>query len=325
MVTVSLLAQYLLKLDPQKNVGRISFYHFLKNFCDINDRLTADTVQGFYRRALGFQYWQTHQDALGQIVEQDLLAFEQQVALPFQVQELRHPHKMQIVALKHERDAAAILTSALSESLRHGERLKVLPYGEGRWMVLKLALSGMLEVEVYSSLAVIENQKLVPLAPLTKLSYSSQLDLMPQTVHWTETAALTTTRFHILDNGIQGQMIRGYTFQKYETLQGGDLNQHAELFLALKKMERLFVQAETDPFYQELVSLLEKSYNMLAARHPEAQRMAEAAIAKGQQALKTVFPNDKLLLLLVTNIEFLLAQKNRAAGDIWRRPKNLQQ
>lgn len=285
----------------------------------MTETLSPALMDRFYRRALQFQYWQTHQEALGQIVEQDLSTLHSEMPLAFQPKEVRHANKMQIVQLQYESDVQRLLHVHLSDVLRAGDRLKILAMGDGRWMALRLTASGLLEVETYTGWAMIEGADLVPLEPLTKLTYSSQLDLMPQVVQWVETAPLTSARFQIVENGVQGQTIRGYTFQKYEALAGGTLAQHAELFFALKKIERLFVQPESDPFYQELVSLLEKSYNMLSAGHPEAQRMAEAAIAKGQQALKSVFPNDKLLLLLVTNIEFLLTKMSpRSPGRILR-------
>ena len=325
MASVTLLAQYLLRLDPQKSIARISFYHFLKNCCDMGEEITPSLIQRFYRRALHFQYWQTHQETLGQTVEQDLLSFHGEMPLPFHPKDLRHAQSLQLVQIKQDQDIEKLLSGYFQDKLRPAERLKLIPLGEMKWMALRLSGSGMLDVEVFGSWSLVDGSKLIPLEPLSRLSYSSHLELMPHMHHYVESGPMTSTRFQLVENGIQGHTIRGYSFQKYETLQGGSLSQHSELFFALKKIERIFVQAETDPFYQELVGMLEKSYNMLSAKHPDAAKMAEAAVAKGQQALKTVFPHDKLLLLLVTNIEFLLGQKARASGDIWRKPKPLTQ
>jgi len=291
----------------------------------MGEEVTSSLVQRFYRRALNFQYWQTHQETLGQVVEQDLLSFSNEMPLSFSVKDLRHAHSIQLLQLKFDKDVEAVLTAHFHDRLRNSERLKLIPLGDMKWMALRLSGAGMLDVETFGSWVMVDGQKLTPLEPTSRLSYSSHLELMPHMHHTIETAPMTSTRFQIVENGIQGHTIRGYSFQKYETLQGGSLSQHAELFFALKKIERLFVQPETDPFYQELVGLLEKSYNMLSTNHPEALKMAEAAVAKGQQALKTVFPHDKLLLLLVTNIEFLLGQKSRLSGELWRKPKPLSQ
>jgi hypothetical protein len=315
MASVGLLAQYLLKLDPQKNVGRTTFYHFLKNYCDVAEPLSADIISRFYRRALTFQYWQTNQQTLGQTVEQDFLAFHNETPVAFDPKAVRHSHQMQLIELRYEQDIEPFLNSHLMDHQRAGERVKVLRLEDFRWMALRLSSSGLLDVEVYGPWALISGSDLTPMEPLTKLSYSSHLDLMPHGMNWVETAPLTTARFQILENGVHGHTVRGYTLQKYEALQGGSLNQHAEIFFALKKIERHFVQTETDPFYQELIALLEKSYNMLASNHPDCQRMAQLAVQKGHQALKSVFPHDKLLLLLVTNIEFLL---NKGPRQSWK-------
>ncbi len=309
MSSVNVLAQYLLKLDPQKSVARMTFYHFLKNFCEMGEQISPQMISQFYRRALGFQYWQTHQEILSQTVEQDLALFGEQMGLAFDPREIRYSY--QIVELKNNKDSEALLLGHVQEKLRPGERLKMIKLEDNRFAILKLLISGMLEVDIFTSTAVIDGPKLLPLEPLTSLKYSASLELVPYTTQLIETAPMTTSRFQLYENSIQGSTLRGYSLQKYESLQGGALAQHSELFFALKRLERLYVQAESDPFYQELIALLEKSYNTLSQGHPDAAKLAETAIAKGQQALKSAFPNDKLLLLLVTNIEFLLSQKGR--------------
>ena len=53
----------------------------------------------------------------------------------------------------------------------------------------------------------------------------------------------------------------------------------------------------------ELTGLLEKASDLLAQKHPEAPRFAEAAMERGRLAFEQVFVDDRLLRLLLENLE----------------------
>ena len=61
-------------------------------------------------------------------------------------------------------------------------------------------------------------------------------------------------------------------------------------------------------FYQELVELIEQSSHAMESGHAEAHGMAQQALKRGKLALQNIFVNDKLLRLLVTNLEFQVNQ-----------------
>jgi len=314
MSSVTHLTQYLLKLDPQKSVARQSFYNYLKNFCEPTAPLNAQVIHKYVLYVLNHQYWQQNAKTLGESLLSDLSDFSQRERLDFNLQDVRWPHQMQTVALEHQEDLEFLLKQKEQELLEPGGRLKVLPISDSQSMVLILDRSGGLRIRIFKKVCLIREGRLELLAPLTDLTYTSNLELYPNTPQILEGPMLIAARFQITDDGCFGLMVRGHMLQKYETLTGGELMQHPELFYSLKRIERHFVNPTSDPFYRDLVTQLEKVYQMLTAQMPEGKRLAPSLLQKGKTALKNIFPNDKLLMVLVTNIEFALMALEK---DTW--------
>lgn len=303
---VTHLAQYLLRLDPQKNVARLSFYHYLKNMCDIQGPFIPGVLEDFYSHALTFQYWQTHYKALSEVVSSDLEAYFKENSVEWELNSVSRPDQTQIVHLERLEDLDQVIHLELEPQMKNGDRLRVMKLSENRMMAIWLTHSGLVRVRVYGTTVVIKNGILTPLAPFTSLDYNSQLELQPKAYQLLETSMMTIARFRTSEDGCHGQMIRGYSFQKCDTIQSPSVARNPELFYTLKKIERHYVKKESDPFYQELVSMLEKAHQLLNSRQIEGPKMGEAVLQRARMALKNIFPNDKLLLILVTNVEYLL-------------------
>ena len=322
MVSVTHFAQYLLKLDPQKNVARLALYHYLKNICDIQAELKPQMIRDFYSRILNFPYWQSNHKALGEIVAQDLEGFLTEVGLKWDNESLRHAHQVQWLELKQPEDFHALIQDECNRIAKPGDRVKLIPISENQMLALVLFSTGNMRIQVFSNVAMVQGAKLRPLMPLTHLEYDSKMDLQTHFDHLLEGPMLTLNKFQITDEGLRGWILRGYTLQKYETLNGGNLTQNPELFYTLKRIEKYYINPQSDPFYLELVGILEKAYQLLSQGHPDAPRMGEAALQRGKQALKNIFPNDKLLLLLVSNIEYYLFSKNENRSQEWQKSPN---
>ena len=180
-------------------------------------------------------------------------------------------------------------------------------------MVILLKKAGGLEVRVFGKVALIANGEINIIDPISDLKYTSRLELEEQHPQLVEGPMSTAARFQVNADGFQGVMVRGHMLQKFETLTAASLTMHAELFYGLKRIERHFINSNSDPYYRDLVTQLERSYQMLNAGHPDDRRLVTAALQKGRSAVKHIFPNDKLLLVLVTNIEYgLMGSKQEA-------------
>ena len=306
MSSVTHLTQHLLKLDPGKSVARQTFANYLKVFAESTAPLTSELINNFFAYVLNYQYWQANVKALGQTVQADLELFAHNQRLDFELSTVHFPQNAQTLTLEHMRDLEHLITQRESKMRDPTDRTKHVAISESQVLSATLKSNGALQVRVYGKTALILDGTLQLINPTTELNYNSQLELDKNVVQILEGPMVTAARFHLNDDGTSGVIVRGHMLQRYETISAGGLPQHAELFYSLKRIERYFIQATSDPYHRELVTALERVYQMLQNGHPDARRMATGALQKGKAALKHIFPNDKLLMVLVTNTEFAL-------------------
>jgi hypothetical protein len=312
MTPVSQFAQYLLKLDPQRNQSRLTLFNFLKHVLDPNTPLSPLTLQSFYSRVLQFEHWQNDAQSLAETIRADLTGYLKQYVqerdLPPWL-ELRHPDTLQLVQLKLFNDMEELVMNEYAARQKSGDQIKTVKMNDSQILVLILSRGGNLEAKVYPMQAVVWGARLKLATPVTHLFYSSDLELMPHVRQTLEGSLLTTHCFHMDHEGAHGLITRGYTFQKFETFIRAKLSETQDLFSSLKKVERHFIEPSSDPFYQEMVSRLERANRLMQSSSPDSLSEAERALNRGRLALKNLFPNDRLLTLLVTHLDYGINQR----------------
>lgn len=313
MSSVTHLTQALLKFDPSKSVARQTLFNYLKVFVDASAPLTADVLNQFFFYVLNYQFWQQNAKTLGETVQADLEKFASGSRIDFELSQVRFPHMCQIVSLDFQTDLETLIQRREAAIAEDGDRTKLIGISDTQIMALVLKKGGHLDVRVFGRTAVIFNGELHLIRPISDLKYTANLELAADHPQLLEGPMVTAGRFQVTNEGYQGVLVRGHMLQRFETLTAAGLNLHAELFYGLKRIERHFINSSTDPYYRDLVAQLERSYQMLSTGHPDGRRLATAALQKGKAAVKYIFPNDKLLLVLVTNIEFgLMGPKQEA-------------
>jgi hypothetical protein len=312
MAPVSQFAQYLLKHDPQRNQARLTLYNFLKHVMEPNLPFSPAVLQAFYARVLQFDHWQNDSQNLADVVKADLAGFLKAHALDNELEpwrNLRHPDSLQIVTLKQPVDLQELVETEHAARQKSGDTVKWVKISDTQILVLVLSPTGSLEAKVYSNMAIVWGSRLRLTAPVTQLYYSSDLELMPHVRQVLEGTLLTTHCFHVDSEGVHGLITRGSTFQKFETFIRAKLQDTQDLFASLKKVERHFINPQSDPYYQEMVTRLERANRLLGVQNHDGLLEAERVLNKGRLILKNVFPNDRLLTLLVTHLDYGINQK----------------
>lgn len=306
MTSVSQFAQYLLKLDPQRNPARLTLYNFIKHVLEPNLPLTPAVIQNFYARALHFEQWQNDSQHLGEVVRSDLIGYLKKHALEGELEAwktLRHADTLQVVPLKVFQDVQDLLENEHQARLKTGDQLRYIKLSESQTMALLLSPSGNLEVKVYPHMAIVWGCHLRLMSPISQLYYSPELELAPHVRQVLEGSVLTTHCFHVDVDGVHGLITRGATFQKFETFIRAKMSETQDLFYSLKRLERHFVNPRSDPHYREIINRLERANRMLENPTVEHISEAERALSRGRLALKNIFPNDKLLSHLIHHVE----------------------
>lgn len=268
-MTIGQLAQHLLALDPQKNQARLAFYHYLKNFLPLESALTSDVIDAFYDRALMFQQWQSQKQFLGETIGDDLRAIGARHSLGINSDGVVHANKMQIVALEQPRDFAALLAREVAKMEKQGEKVKSFRLSSEKTsmaqeiMWIRLQSTGHLIVEIRNNVAAIVDGDLQLLRPHSRLTYNADLDFEPDVDQFLMTSLMRVARFcatgHSGDK-LRGSFIQGASFHRTETFEKS-LPDVPELFQAIKKVERFYVNPVTDPYYHQLMKNFEQALN----------------------------------------------------------------
>ncbi len=229
--------------------------------------------------------------------------------------------QIQVVPVESLRTLEVVISRYLEKTASPFDQVRAVPEGDDRIVAITLQGDRSLRVTVYPKVVAIREGELVPLCQDFTMFYSPDLQLHSGVVHQLDVGNHTAARFASGPEGIKGTIIRGYTFQKYSAMDGGNLNRYPVLFYPLKRLEQFFVNRKTDPMYIELTGLLEKALEFINGEHPESHKFAEAALERGRLALEHIFPDDKLVRLLIINLEKTLALESSRAQEMpW--PKN---
>lgn len=312
MMNVTGLAQHILTLEPAKNAARLCFYHFLKNLCEANEPVTRNLLNKFYARALLFAHWQENKNELFSEVQaclkRYLTAFpgddEHTIA---ELTQAWRSQDLQVVPLETQNNLLAIVYRSLEREIGPQEQFRVLPDGDDRAVAVVLTADKTIRVTVYPPYAKIFDGEISPLCSDFTLNYGSDLLLSGGSLQQLDVGNHTAVRFRFTPEGCKGVFIRGYTFQKYAAMEGGSLHRHPILFYPLKRIEQYFINRKTDPMYVELTGILEKAAELLNQGHPEGVKFGTQALERGKLALEQIFPDDKLVRLLINNLEKTLA------------------
>lgn len=310
MTSVTQFAQHLMKLDPHRTPARQCFYNYLKHILDPIEPFTPSVLDDFYKRALQLDFWHQNAKDLGKSIKADLQLYLDQNPAEKDLgwNRVKHADEFQVITIHQERDFFKILELSEKSRLQEADRLKLISMGGQQVLSLVLSQVGAIEVRVYSQKAYISGAQLKPLGPVSQLFYNSRLELMPHVKQTLAGSLLTILSFSAEEDGIHGVVSRGHCFQKFETFIHSKISDHFDLFNQIKKIERFFVDPQSDPYYRDLISQLEKINLGLKHPTPIQLQMAEKILRKAQSALKNAFPGDRLLQLLVTHLDLGIAQ-----------------
>ena len=309
MGSVTQITQFLYERDPRSCLAHLSLYHYLKNSMDVGRSYDLELIQEFIDDCLRFEHWQKHSDELlfeltqlsEQMIKLKVISESSLGQLP--------QTSTQFVELKNERDFSAMVNDHVSR--HHPKESHQIQLPKNRILALSLLDEGNLLAEIYRPAARIESGRLRLMSPMTQLHYDRQMDLKQDCRQKLSLNGLQTLFFRKAEGSFLGRTVQAHLFKMVGNLDTLHFSTYRDGFMALKEVERHFIEPTSDPYYQELVDSLEQAYHLLHNNRPEGPAYASKIIGKGREALQTIYPKDKLLLLLVTNIEYLLRPKEK--------------
>lgn len=300
MDTVLQLARHILRFQPEKDAARLCFYHFLIHHCEPTDKISGELMERFNRFALSFDHWRKNRQVLVQEVQYLLHHFAETYQADLGFKKIVMPDRWQVVQVENPIDCLKILEKTFSHL---STKTRLIPGGPNSFLLMELAETGAITVTHLNNLMYINAEgALAPLNVDMKLRYAADLSLEYQAIQYVEVSPSVIARFMIVESGVHGHLIRGYTFQKADEFKGGAINQHPQVYYAIKRLEQNYVDRKSDPMYQELTQILEKAIELMNMRHPEALSFAQAALERGELAYENIFPSDNMIRLLTQTL-----------------------
>lgn len=263
-----------------------------------------ETLDSFYDRAMTFRHWREHKQELGQLVGQDLKDIP-----GAELDGALHSHQIQWLEIEQERDFLELIEAENTVLQKRSEEIRCLKLDEERTLRIRRSYDGCTRAEVKGRIGFIEGTRIHLTRPLTSLHYTQGLELKEDVDHFIQLSPLRLARFRMKDELIHGQILQGVTFAKVESVNGHP-EDYPEVFFALKRLEKLFINPETDPFYIALTAQLEKAIHLTRIHHPDQQMITTEVLRKAESFARDVFADDNRLSKLISTLKFSIGRND---------------
>lgn len=289
----------------------MALYNYMTNMQRSDQVLSAEVINTFFTHALEYPHWAQDRKNFGQeiaqILEQLLNQVEQNTSL--NISEIIWPQQMQLIEIENFADFSEIVHAYLTTTYKQGEKFRLISDQQKKLLSVLLMPDSRIQVQVFDRRMTIRQGQLQPLKLDVTLTYRPGLELMDAVPQKLDLGSYTYAQFELNDGQVIGSSVRGYLFQKYQDFRGGELRDNLKLFYAIKRLEQYFVDRRTDTFYLELMETIERTSNLLKIGDAATFENTPAILAHAEAAFEQVFVGDKLLGLLIRDLQNLWQNK----------------
>jgi hypothetical protein len=312
MLKVGDLIKHLSENNPQSSPARLTFLNFLSHLTEEDDLITSELLEIFFSTCLDYAHWHQNRASLSEEIRSLL---EQHTDLSG----VKWPEDTQVVEIDNLSDLTDSLQLYLNSIYKKGEKYRLIVEPEKKILAIVLNADHSITVRSFDRKMIIRHGQLEPLKKDFALYYTADLELDPAQIQKLEIAPFVTAQFQAGLEELKGALVRGYTCQKFFDLRGENIATYPKLFYAIKRVEKNFINRQTDPFYQQTVTALEKTIEHVRLGDEDAIQGSMDVLAQSQNALEYVFNGDKLLNLLIRDLQHTLSlrrgQGQRAHSD----------
>ncbi len=328
MQNVALIIKYLSQnsqTSSQLSQAQQTLLHYLAYFAEPEQDFDEALLEDFFSHCLDYAHWQQNKTQLSQEIEEFLETVGTQHILGLSLTDIKWPHETQIIEIENQRDMSDVLQCYLNTVCKQKKYRLINDIGK-RMLAIILHPDHSLSIQMFDRKMMIRHGQVEPLKKSLQLHYTANLELKTLTAQRLELAPFVTAQFRINerdenfalteqnnsmsnDSLVSGNLVRGYLAQKIYTLNSQPLNAFPKLFFAIKRLEQHFIHRQSDPFYQNVISSLERSIDLIKRQDPEAIKGSMDVLAQAQNAYEYVFHSDKLLSLLIKELQYTLSTR----------------
>ncbi len=300
------------KLSSSSDKEFFVLHNYFSYFCQPDEQISFELLQNFYRKVLLIPYWQDRLHLLQQALTESLSDFAGLHSWSeCEPEDMAKAPNWQLIKIKQEKDLAQIIDTSLKKDLSTGDKIEIIPHHPEHVVAVVLKFDGQLKVSNFGPMAIIDNGCIEPLTSLSELHYLSSFQMSPSHIQILEDSYKGFICFRVKDNQWSGEMCRGNCWEKLENFKVKQAEEQPALFTQLKQLENLYIQPESDFHYQRLVQSLHEQYRQMLINENYSLLDTQLILSKARTAIRNLYPDNRLLILLTANIEFHAQKKQK--------------
>ena len=302
-----LLQKLKLRYQGQLRSGKIDFSHALYSYLEqtsfkqvSRNKITDEKlILDFVFLCLSLVYWRERREEF--FSQMKIFLGPLKTMLDLNTGFCQRLYNLQICAIDSQSTLYEIVEKQAKETLRSGDRLRILPDGKKCVISLILSSDGMLSVRSYLSYGLIYDGQIWPLSDGTHLKYSQEMDLLVDHLHILKKNQNDFYFIRKMKDAFSITSLSGITFTPNSFDQVKTLENHIQVYYHLKRLEQFFIDRSTDPYYKGLIHLLEAQIQHLS-RNSNCVSESIKVYEKVWNIFDRVFQDDKLLSLLLRQL-----------------------
>ena len=316
----SLLQKLKLKHQSQLQFERVDLSHVLYSYLeqvtpkqnDVHKTTDEKLLLDFVFLCLSLIYWrERREDFFSQI---KMLLEPLKGSLGLNAEFCQRLYNLQVCSIDSQNTLYEIIEKQVEKSLKPCDKLRILSNEKKCLVSLVLSSDGILSVKSYLSYGVLYNGQIWPLSDGTYLKYSPEMDLLAHHLHIFKQSQNNFYFIRKIKDIFSITGVSGITFVPNTFDQVKKLENHVQMYYHLKRLEQFFIDRSTDPYYKNLVHLLEAQIQDVS-RNPYCVSESIKIYEKVWNIFNEVFRDDKLLSLLLKQLSDKIDQI-RISNDI---------
>lgn len=307
MHTVGDVLKHISSQKYQLSPVLLTLNNYLQHLSHPDEPWTSSALECFFNDCLIYPHWMQNRGMLTEDVRNAGLGFE----------DTRWPDQTQVIDVENKADFADAVNAYLTfQYQKTGSKFRMIADSDKIIYAILLHNDQTLSVRQFDRKFVIRQGQLEPLRTDLEVHYNRDLELEQNLPQKIEVAPFVTCRFTPRKDVADATLVRGYIFQKFHEFRDQSIESYPRLFYTLKRIEQFFVRRESDPFYMRLTQELERGLHQLRIGEPVEPTAITELQVRAQNALEYVFQSDKLLPLLLRELESRMT--NRAPAPTKR-------
>lgn len=309
MQNIGSVLKYISSQKFQLSPGLLTFHNYLQHMCDETQKWDISVLNRFFNDCLVYPHWIQNRVSLTEDLKNCLENFEKQSEESLHLEATKWPTEIHVIEIENKKDFSDLINAYLrTQYQKVGSKYRLVFDSEKMIYAILLHPDQTLTVRQFDRRFTIREGFLEPLRTDLEIHYNTDLNIEEDMPHKIEVAPFVTCLFSSVGEFYSASLVRGYYCQKFHEFKLSPLDAYPRLFFALRRIEKYFIRQESNPYYLNLTQELERTLNLLRLSEPLKPSQVTELQVRVQNALDFVFHGDKLLRLLLRDLENQMAK-----------------